>query len=534
MPLCTISPDDSFAFVHELKQEMHADLKYVESLEDELESDKAEFSNMYDMLLQEMSTGIYCLAQKLSEQTEFVKQLKNDTVCKEKASNVFRKEREQYFEIQDLKAQLQDKNIAISELKKLIEKWKGKSVDTKFDKPSVVRQPNAQRIPKPSVLGKPAPFSDSLERTNFAKKKSVSKTNESEGLSKPATPQNFPQTATQAVRNTNVIKPGMYRIASSTTQTRALQLTQTSRNTNPRVSTSTGVAHRTNVSRPQPRSNQIKDKVLPNTSQVKFKKTEVEEHPRISRISNQIESVTACNDSLNSRTSNVNVVCATCGKCVFNSNHDACVSKFLNDVNARTKKPNVVPISTRKPKSQTNKSVATPHKKTVASESTTTTSKSYYRMLYKKTSKAWKWWIAQQCPSAYTWVPKTKRKWVPKVRNESVTKKIVQLILFIVDSGCTKHMTGNLSLLDREAGADCHFSYSQLPSGHVGLKVKIRLRVLGSPILLSIKPIENSIPEKLHPSLKNAAIGSSKLIRLSLGGASTDKAFQTSKDSPDL
>ncbi|GJS43132.1 putative reverse transcriptase domain-containing protein [Tanacetum coccineum] len=48
--------NDSFAFVHELKQEMHADLKYVESLEDEideLESDKAEFSNMYDMLLQE-------------------------------------------------------------------------------------------------------------------------------------------------------------------------------------------------------------------------------------------------------------------------------------------------------------------------------------------------------------------------------------------------------------------------------------------------------------------------------------------------
>ncbi|GJR95948.1 retrovirus-related pol polyprotein from transposon TNT 1-94 [Tanacetum coccineum] len=71
------------------------------------------------------------------------------------------------FEIQDLKAQLQDKNIAISELKKLIEKCKGKYVETKFDKPSVVRQPNAQRIPKPSVLGKPTPFSDSLERKVF-------------------------------------------------------------------------------------------------------------------------------------------------------------------------------------------------------------------------------------------------------------------------------------------------------------------------------------------------------------------------------
>ncbi|GJR42091.1 retrovirus-related pol polyprotein from transposon TNT 1-94 [Tanacetum coccineum] len=187
----------------------------------------------------------------------------------------------------------------------------------------------------------------------------------------------------------------------------------------------------------------MKDKVVPNNSHVKNKKTEVEDHHRISSISNKTKSVTASTDSLKSRTLNVNVVCATCGKCVFNSNHDACVSKYLNDVNARTKKPKVVPISTRKPKSQANKSVATPHKKTVASESTTQKSKSYYRMLYEKTSKAWKWWIEQQCPSGYKWVPKTKMKWVPKVRNEN----IVQLILFIVDSGCTKHMTGNLKLL---------------------------------------------------------------------------------------
>ncbi|GJR10366.1 retrovirus-related pol polyprotein from transposon TNT 1-94 [Tanacetum coccineum] len=218
----------------------------------------------------------------------------------------------------------------------------------------------------------------------------------------------------------------------------------------------------------------MKDKVVPNNSQVKDKKTEVEDHPRISSISNKTKSVTASNDSLKSRTSNVNVVCATCGKCVFNSNHDACVSKYLNDVNARTKKPKVVPISTRKPKSQANKSVATPPKKTVASESTTQKSKSYYRMLYEKTSKAWKWWIEQQCPSGYKWVPKTKMKWVPKVRNENVQKRvsfaidnasritnIVQLILFIVDSGCTKHMTGNLTLL-------CNFVEKYLGTVHFG------------------------------------------------------------------
>nr|GFA60390.1 hypothetical protein [Tanacetum cinerariifolium] len=400
MPLTIKTQNDSFLFVHELKQEMHANLKYVESLEkevDELESDKAEFSNMYDMILQEcVSKDVMCsywlslsdldalnelqclylhkvkecdcLAQKLSKQTESVSKeihtellqrfakvekhsisleialqkrkehVKHDTVWNEKASNVFRKEREQYIEIQDLKAQLQDKNIAISELKKLIEKGKGKYVETKFDKPSVT--------------------------------KSVPKTNVSEGLSKPVTAQTLPQTARQAVCNTNVLKPGMYRIDNRSTQTRATQLPQTVRNTNPRVSTSTGVNHKSNVSRPQHKSNQLKDKVLLNNSQVKLKKTQVEVHPRISSVSNKIKSVTTCKDILNSRTLNANVVCATCNKCLVDSNYFACVMKMLNDVNARTKKPNVVSISTRNPKSQANKSIATPHKKTVASKST--------------------------------------------------------------------------------------------------------------------------------------------------------------------
>nr|GEU45763.1 retrovirus-related Pol polyprotein from transposon TNT 1-94 [Tanacetum cinerariifolium] len=130
----------------------------------------------------------------------------------------------------------------------------------------------------------------------------------------------------------------------------------------------------------------MKDKVMGNNSQVKFKKTEAEDHHRISSISNKTKSVTACKDSLKSKTLNVNVVCATCGKCVFNSNHDVCVSKCIHDLNARTKKPKVVPISTKNPKSQANKFVATPPKKTVASEYIIQKFKSYYRMLYEKTS----------------------------------------------------------------------------------------------------------------------------------------------------
>nr|GEY39052.1 hypothetical protein [Tanacetum cinerariifolium] len=148
------------------------------------------------------------------------------------------------------------------------------------------------------------------------------------------------------------------------------------------------VTHKPNVSKPQLKRNQSIDKVLPNNSQVEVKKTQVEVHPRIPSVLNKMKSVTAYQDSLNSRTLNANAVCATCNKRLINSNHFACVTKMLNDVHARTKKPTVVPISTRKPKSQVKKSIATPNK-----------------------------------------------------------KKIVQLIQFIVDSGCTKHITGNLKLL---------------------------------------------------------------------------------------
>nr|GEZ36513.1 retrovirus-related Pol polyprotein from transposon TNT 1-94 [Tanacetum cinerariifolium] len=129
---------------------------------------------------------------------------------------------------------------------------------------------------------------------------------ETKGLSKPVTAQTLHQTARQAVSNTNVLKPGMYRIDNRSTQTRPPQLPQTVRNTNPHVSTSIGVNH--NFSRPQRKSNQLKDKVMPNNSQVKVKTTQVEVYPRIPSVSNKMKSVTACKDSLNSRTLNANII----------------------------------------------------------------------------------------------------------------------------------------------------------------------------------------------------------------------------------
>ncbi|GJS22793.1 hypothetical protein Tco_0451425 [Tanacetum coccineum] len=59
MPLSNKTILDSHCFVHELKREMNDDLEYVNSLEkelDELESEKANFSNIYDLLLEECSS----------------------------------------------------------------------------------------------------------------------------------------------------------------------------------------------------------------------------------------------------------------------------------------------------------------------------------------------------------------------------------------------------------------------------------------------------------------------------------------------
>nr|GEV71462.1 hypothetical protein [Tanacetum cinerariifolium] len=256
MPLAIKTQDDSLKFVHELKQEMHSDLKYIESLEkeiDALEYEKAEFSDMYDVILHDcVSKDVLCsylqslsdlntltklqcmylhkvkecdcLAQKLSKQTESVSKMVHTELL-------------QRF------AKLEQHSIS---LEIGLQKCKEQAMENLWilNRPSVVRQPNAQRILKPSILGKPTPFSDSLERRYFPKTRSVLKTNVLEGLSKPATAQNLPQAVMKAVSNTNVLRPRMYRIDNKTAHTRAPPLTQTVRNTNLRVSTSTGVNHK--------------------------------------------------------------------------------------------------------------------------------------------------------------------------------------------------------------------------------------------------------------------------------------------------
>nr|GEY96488.1 hypothetical protein [Tanacetum cinerariifolium] len=103
--------------------------------------------------------------------------IKNDMSFKVNKSKDFCKEREQYFEIQDLNAQLQDKGIVISELKKLIEKLKGKSVDTK---PQFKSNPQRDRVMHNNSQGKKKEVEDHRRSVKLSKNKtSVTACNDS-------------------------------------------------------------------------------------------------------------------------------------------------------------------------------------------------------------------------------------------------------------------------------------------------------------------------------------------------------------------
>nr|GFB96896.1 integrase, catalytic region, zinc finger, CCHC-type, peptidase aspartic, catalytic [Tanacetum cinerariifolium] len=233
------------------------------------------------------------------------------------------------------------------------------------------------------------------------------------------------------------------------------------------------------------KSNRIEDKVMLNNSQ--GKKQEVEDYRRNVMFSKNKTFVTACDDSLNAKTLNVNFVCVTCGKCIVNGKHDMCVLHSLNGVNSRTKMPMAVPISTREPKRIVKQPVAKPLRRTVASESTNQKPRHTTRMRYERVSKACSWWYPKFTPPEYKWKPKPQIGNVNlnvcmPLRNASRTANIlepmthrhstvsntplssnsfaarrdipihrrlwlIEIVLFIVDSGCSKHMTGNLKLL---------------------------------------------------------------------------------------
>ncbi|GJU79109.1 hypothetical protein Tco_1276179 [Tanacetum coccineum] len=244
----------------------------------------------------------------------------------------------------NFKAQLQEKGFAIAALKNELRKLTGNSVNTKFAKSSILRKPILQQRKNQSVVRQPIAFKS--ERPRISKPRFASQVDVNNDLSKPVTTHYLPKERESVVAKPHhMIAPGSSRYNSNDVVhnhylEEAKKKTQESNtNSDSSVMPSARSQSTTNGSKPKPRINNQKSRNWPasKTSYVTTKTVPIAEHSR--NFINFYDSK--------------HFVCSTCQKCVFNANHDSCVTKFLNEVNSRAKVPSNKTTNRNKPIEQT-------------------------------------------------------------------------------------------------------------------------------------------------------------------------------------
>ncbi|GJR50959.1 hypothetical protein Tco_1401480 [Tanacetum coccineum] len=287
------------------------------------------------------------------------------------------------------KAQLQEKGFAIAALKNELRKLTGNSVNTKFAKSSILGKPALQPRRNQSVVRQPTAFKS--ERPRFSKQRFASQVDVNNDLSKPVTTHYLPKERESAVAKPHhMIAPGSSRYSSNDMvhnhylEEAKKKTQESSRNSEPSVMPSARSQSTTNGSKPKPRINNQKSRNWPasKSSCVTTKTVPIAEHSRNSR----------------SFSDSKHFVCSTCQKCVFNANHDSCVTKFLNEVNSRAKVPSnkttkrYIPIEqtsfAKKPERQIPKRHMSSIKKTSVVHEKTMTPRSCLR--WKPTGKIFK------------------------------------------------------------------------------------------------------------------------------------------------
>ncbi|GJY53049.1 hypothetical protein Tco_0444713 [Tanacetum coccineum] len=251
----------------------------------------------------------------------------------------------------EFKAQLQEKGFAIAALKNELRKLTGNSVNTKFAKSSILGKPVLQPHRNQSVVRQPTAFKS--ERPRISKPRFASQVDADSDLSKPVTTHYLPKE-----RESAVVKPH-HMIASIESRNSSKNMPRFSsidmvhnhyleeakkktqerdRNSRPSVMPSAKSQSTANGSKPKHRSNTKTSRNWPasKNSFVTTKTVSIAEHSRNSR---------KFSDSKH-------FVCSTCQKCVFNANHDHCVTKFLNEVNSRAKVPSNKTTTRNKPVEQ--------------------------------------------------------------------------------------------------------------------------------------------------------------------------------------
>ncbi|GJZ44480.1 hypothetical protein Tco_0591735 [Tanacetum coccineum] len=225
----------------------------------------------------------------------------------------------------------------------------------------------------------------------ISKQRFASQVDVNNDLSKPVTTHYLPKERESAVAKPHhMIAPGSSRYSSNDMvhnhylEEAKKKTQESSRNSEPSVMPSARSQSTTNGSKPKPRINNQKSRNWPasKSSCVTTKTVPIAEHSRNSR----------------SFSDSKHFVCSTCQKCVFNANHDSCVTKFLNEVNSRAKVPSnkttkrYIPVEqtsfAKKPERQIPIIHRSSIKKTFVVHEKTMTHRSYLR--WKSTGKIFK------------------------------------------------------------------------------------------------------------------------------------------------
>ncbi|GJX87228.1 hypothetical protein Tco_0339242 [Tanacetum coccineum] len=286
----------------------------------------------------------HCIALELKYQNQALKSGQHGQILNETSNKAKIKKEIDVLETMNIELehsvarlpQIQEKVFAIAALKNDLRKLKGNSVDTKFAKTSVLGKPVLPSLRNQSVVRQPNAFKS--ERAQMSKQRFASQVDVNKNLSKPVTQHYLPKKTESAFAKPDHV------IASSSSRNSSKNMPRFSsndmvhnhyldearkktqerdRNSKTSVMPSARFQSTADGSKPKPRSNNQTSRSLPVSKSTRVTITAV---PK----ADHSKSSSSFSDSKN-------FVCSTCHKCVFNANHDACITKLLKEVNSHAK-----------------------------------------------------------------------------------------------------------------------------------------------------------------------------------------------------
>nr|GEX98816.1 retrovirus-related Pol polyprotein from transposon TNT 1-94 [Tanacetum cinerariifolium] len=343
---------------------------------------------------------------------------------KEQCDDLINKVNLKSAEVSDLNASLQEKVLVITALKEQLNKLKGKAIFTEavslnLIDPELLKVDVAPLVPK---LRKNRTAHTDYIRHTQEEAATLREIVESERLLRIKIVAVTPKNKTKQITHTAQV-----------TKSKSITVTtptSTNLETNKPVLSSTGVNLVSSASGSLSQDNTKNNRIW--QTQKKAKKNKVKDYLRTVKSSLNKESVvdTKATTSVLNYMPNVNsdLKCASCNGCLFSDNHAACAVDYINFVNSSKK----------------SKSVKTPVKRKVWK----TTGKVFKTVghIWKPTGRTFTL-VGNVCPltriATLTIVPPREPIPIVNSTDKPVVTLVVQIVLWYLDSGCSKHMIGD-------------------------------------------------------------------------------------------